>query len=274
MVKQSLGFNKKRKSTRFLRLFIGIVVVAVVVFVISWFVRLPIFVINSIQINGADSDIAPLLQTAADKTLEGNYMGIFSRRSIITYPRSGLAKNLKDISPRIDSVIVHADGLHQILIAVIEKTPSVIACPELPDFDNHSLTGCYLVDKNGFAFQNVPDSYPQTYARFYAPDATLGSFVASSSRFSQLQNAYDTVSQKGINVQGILIKPGYEYEMYVKGKSDMTVIYFNEAQPIMKEISNLITFWSNGVVASSSSSSSPSSLEYIDVRYGSNIFYR
>ncbi len=244
--------------------------VAVVIFVISWFVRLPTFVINSIQINGADSDIAPLLQIAADKTLEGNYMGIFSRRSIITYPRSALVKNLMNLSPRIDSVIVHADGLHQILIAVIEKTPSAIACPELPDFDNHSLTGCYLVDKNGFAFQNVPDSYPQTFDHFYAPAAILGSFIASSTRFSQLQNAYDIVSQNGINVQGILIKPDYEYEMYVKGKSDMTVIYFNEVQPILKEISNLITFWSNSAVASSSTSS----LEYVDVRYGSNIFYR
>jgi len=234
--------------------------------VVSWLTKLSVFTINSIQITGADSDIAPTLQTVAEQTLFGNYLGIFSRKSIVTYPRSALVRSLRAVSPRIDDVVVRIDGLHQILIAIIEKVPSAIACPELPDFDNMSIADCYLVDQSGLAFQKTTDSFPQTFNRYYVPDSVLGSNIASSTKFLQLQKAYDSVKANNIDVLAILLKPNNEYEMYVKSpqKSDMTVIYLNEAQPIPDEISNLITFWTHAT----------STLEYIDVRYGSNIFYR
>jgi hypothetical protein len=65
----------------------------------------------------------------------------------------------------------------------------------------------------------------------------------------------------------ILIKDDGEYEMYAND----AFIYFNNKRSIVEQLKNLIEFWNHNKNENSAGSTS---YESINIKYGSNNFYR
>lgn len=291
-MRQSSSFSQKRRLKRVFGSLGMLVLLALIIWGLSWFSHASFMHINFVQITGADQDIVPVLQSVAEQSLDGNYLGLFSKRNALIYSRSSLISALRRADPRIDMVNVSLSGFHQVSVSVTQRTPAAMVCSGFPDFDpaqaNDSPDQCYFTDTAGYVYARAPKFSGQPYETYYMPElpdsvasssdnAVLGQYATTTEEFTRLHELYAGAKTAGIDVRALLVNAGGEYEMYasrpLSTTSDPIVIYFDSGSSLSKQLSNLTTFWSQSS-AIPRNRHATSSLEYIDVRYGSNVFYR
>jgi len=183
-------------------------------------------------------------------------------------------------SPRILSSDVSRDGWNGIVVSVSEKPPAAIVCGNLPDFSaNDALSDdgdCYAADASGYLFEKMPATGgAQQYVRYYIPSLpdsqVIGTQATSSAEFTALQSFVAGARSAGIKPEAVLMKDGGEYEMY--SDDPFIVVYFNDKAGLSAELSDLTAFWSH-MSSRSAAAGADQGFEYIDLRYGSNVFYR
>ena len=297
--RQSKRFVERKK----LYLTLTIVLVAICVgtcgFSLVKLINLNAFSIQIVQVSGAGDDIKPTLEAAALDAVQGNYLGILSKSSTLIYPVRAVRDSVLKSSPRIASVSVSRQGLQALVVSITEKTPAALVCANLPDFEGNSLmfgnsNDCYFADDSGYIYGAAPSFSGDIYNRYYVPNLTdnassssvIGTFATSTGQFRALQGLFAELKDASIGAKAMLMKASGEFELYVRNPdqgggdatasssdSDMAVIYFNDSHPLSGQSSNLLSFWKN-MRDTAASKREPLSFEYVDVRYGSNVFYR
>ncbi len=288
---QSKSFARTRRERRIWASGLIVVVLLAWVFVMSRISWLGVFIIENVQVYGADPDIVPALRDAALSQLDGSYIGLFSRANDLLYPKQDIAAAVRAASPRIQDVDVRRAGGHGLAINVTERLPAAIVCAELPDLSD-DIAGdpdCYLADETGLIFQSAPTSSPQTYRRYFEPDlaSPLGSYATSTAKFTELQSFFDSVHDAGIVPLGLLLKDGGEYELYIANpaplasaahatstdaRPDIAVIYFNDVSSTTQELSNLLAFWKKKLQEGQSKGVLPR-FEYIKLQFAPDVIY-
>ena len=294
--KQSKKYVERTKMQIILVSLLSIFCLAIYGFSLTRFINLEVFDIRAFNISGADPDIAPQLEAAAIDALQGEYLGALSRSSTLVYPSRALQSVLEKASPRIFSVSLKRRGLQALTISVKEKTPAALVCANLPDFDGSALSfgesdNCYFADQTGYVFKAAPSFSENIYNRYYLPNLAsnisssdpTGTFATSTEEFLALQGLFKELKSLSIAAEAILMKDAGEYELYVRNPSqtgtastsdsDMAVVYFDDSRPFKEQISNFISFWKD-MTDKAYAKHEPLSFEYIDIRYGSNVFYR
>jgi hypothetical protein len=297
VAQQSQSFTrKKREHTVF---FWTIVILATFswVSVISHLSYLKFFAISVIEIKGVSQDIHGTVRAAANEALKGDYFNLLSRSNILLYPTQDIIENIEKTAPRVNDVKVERHGRNSLLITIKEKEPAAMVCSNFPDFGrSHELNmekdECAFADETGALYDVAPAISGTMYNRYYVPAladlststiSRLGLYATSTEEFARLQEFYEALKKEKLEVQGILFKPGGEYEAYVsnppaknadqEGSLVTAVIYFNNSRPLDVELTHLILFWTHALEDARIKGRTPS-YEYIDVRYGSNIFFR
>ncbi len=297
--RQSKRFAEKRRNRSLLFYLLIVVCVFSWGFSVSRFTRLSILTIYTVNVQGADEDIINPLQAAAINSIDGDYLGLFSKSNTLIYPKREIIKKIKEASLKVESIDVHRAGANTLTVIVKEKNPEAIICAALPDFDGNNLSiadseNCYFADANGFIFSEAPLFSGHIYNRYYVPnlpnattslDGIVGSYIASTSKFSSLQRLYGEMKKEGLNPAAILMNEGGEYELYAQNSiataiaptslselNDIMVIYFNDKHSFDEQLANLFSFW-NHMMVNKAGKDLPE-FEYIDVRYGTNVFYR
>ncbi|MEK9177899.1 MAG: hypothetical protein AAB777_02130 [Patescibacteria group bacterium] len=282
---QSREFINNRRKRIIWGCALGVAVAVSWLFVASNLTHLAVFDIQAINIKGADSNINNALEAAVFQAIQGNYFGLFSKSNSFIYPKKAIRQSLENSDTRVNNVIVSRNGLHSLDITVNEKTPAAVFCVNLPNWDGtllsfDSLDSCYLVDGTGLAFMNASTSHIGIN-RYYMPNIAnntlsagiIGIRVASTTAFRALQSFYNSARNYGIDVRALLVKGAGEYELYAGTDSGVIVVYFNEINGLDNELTALISFW-NDVSQKTNGKNGKMKLDSIDLRYGSNIFYR
>lgn len=282
---QSRNFLKKKKGRGISIAALAIVSAVSWVFALSRLTHLAWFTIDSVKVIGADPDIANSLRAAAEAALKGDYIKLFSKSNSFLYPSKRIIEAVEAASPRLRDVAIEKDGLNSLVVSVNEKEEVAAVCDALPDFSFAGLNSkdarCYAVDPTGFVFKpidNIADRDNRYYNPNIAPIGTpIGSYIALTTEFRALQSFYGGVREVGINPEGVLVKDGGEYELYARNpgdsaSNDSMVVYFNDSNGIATELSNLVSFWKHAI--DSAAPNKAVAFEYIDLRYGSNVFYR
>lgn len=295
-MRQSKSFSKQQRAKMIFRTVVFLIGLAVFLAVTSWLSKLSFWSINSIQIGGIDQSGVPALQAGVENILNGSYLGIFSKRNIILYPKSAINAYLKDHDSKIEDANIHVEGLHQLSISLITKVPRAIVCPTFPDSDiigtaTSTPEGCYYSDDQGQLFTKAPvmsnDIYPVYFTPDLLDDVSSSTLPVVLSNFSQFQSAYLALKSAGLDVQAMLINDNGEYEFYVnypvvysskkisptssKEEIHTVFVFMNNDRPLKNQVDNFLLFWPRIQPAGSVATTS---LDYIDVRYGSNVFYR
>lgn len=286
---QSKKFVERRQMRGLLVLSLVFISIVSWVFALSRLSMLDALTIRTIEVKGIDQSVAANLQAAALNAIQGDYLGIFSRSNALIYPHDAVADAVQASSPRIAAVKVSRNGVRGLSVTVSERDPAAVICANLPEFAADGLASgdpspCYFADAEGYIYMAVAAASLDGHHRYYVPalgdssssttDAVIGAHAASAGSFAALQGFYDRALESGIPVLSILIKDGGEYEMYAgTSGSDTAVIYFNDARPLAEELDNLIAFWKR-MASEAQAGGKGMSFEYIDVRYGSNVFYR
>lgn len=280
---QSQLFRSRRKRR------LSLILVAVLLGLVSWaylisrLSYIPILAIDDVRVYGARPDLVPKLRAAAFQALQGNRLGILSRSNILIYPRREISARVASSSERLATVYVERDGLHAVRISVTEKGPAAIVCDDLPNFNSEGEVAlgdrCYFADDKGIIFDKAATSTVEGVIRYYIPETLsdpLGKPATSTAEFSALQSFVRATEVMGMSPKAVLMKDAREYELYIENPADpseLTVIYFNTGAALGREVSNLAAFW-NSMITSPKTKGPKPSFEYIDVRYGSNVFYR
>ncbi len=289
----SRSLHERRRK----RLWIG--AVAALLGLVFWgffFVRLASledFLIEDVQVNGADADILPAIRSAAYRSIQGSYLGLFPKSDIFIYPHDAVAAAVVRSASRIVSAKTGRDGLHTLTIAVVEKDPAALVCADLPNFDDSGALApaddCYAADASGLVFKRmatISTSTAPTYDRLYVPSlsdaSAVGSFATTTAEFRALRSFMAGAKAAGIKAEGVLLKDGGEYELYAdnpaglpggKASTSLAVVYLNDRAGFASELSDLTAFWSN-MVASSTADAATLEFEYVDLRYAPSVFYR
>jgi len=269
---QSKKFATHRQIKVYFFGFLAIVAVFAFVFLLSKITYINSFKIKDFVINGVGEEVALPIRKQVGEILNGSYLGLFSKANTFLYPHDSLVANIQSSLPQIQSLKISRNGLSGLKIDIVPKNPSATVCTSLPEFgDDHSLKigdNCYLVDWSGQIFATGGLASGNIYfipsiAENMTNDSSLIlSYVASTSEFVALQNFYEGARDVELKPRFILVKENGEYEMF----ADDVIIYFNNLRRIEEQLNNLVSFWKN-------SKYSKSDLEYIDVRYGSSVFY-
>jgi hypothetical protein len=296
--RQSQSFTKKKREHRVF--FWAIVVLAVFSWmsVMSHLSYLRFFSISVIEITGVSQEIHPIVRAAANEAIQGDYFNLLSRSNILLYPEKGIIESIERSTPRVEEVKVERQGRNSLFITIREKEPSALVCANFPDFDEyHQLNlgndACAFADSKGILYDTAPAISGTMYNRYYIPEIgdvsttsleRLGLTATTTAEFIALQGLYESLKAKKMEVKGILFKPAGEYEAYISnlrpksvvegGETVATaVIYFNSARPLNVQFDNLVLFWEHAIEDAKTKGRTPV-YEYIDVRYGSNVFFR
>lgn len=126
---------------------------------------------------------------------------------------------------------------------------------------------CSFADKQGIIFEKVATSSDKIYFKYYSSNEI------NQDKFIQLQNFVKNVENSGIIATGLLLSEDGSYELYIKNVDQSTaVVYFDDRTSLDKVVSNLSVFWKNSLNKKIGSDLIPN-FEYINLRFGNNIFY-
>lgn len=287
---QSERFSRNRHRRLIVGLSATLIALISWLFVLSRLSDLQALAITDIRVYGADPDITGNLEAAASSSIQGSYLGIFSKSDSLIYPKAAVKQAVGSSSPRLATVNVMRNGLHGLTVSVTEKIPAAVICADLPNLDSGESgvpidsTDCYLADRTGFIFKQASmasTSQDRNYDVYYAPNlqaVPVGTFATSTNEFASVVSFVSGVKAAGLAPQGVLIKDSGEYELYLRNPSNPEgpiIVYWDTSADVSRELSDLSAFW-NGIASGSAKVAvkDPSQLEYIDIRYGSNVFYR
>lgn len=273
---QSKKFVAHKKTQKYFIWFLFAFNIFLLFFCLSKITYIDFLTIKNISVYGTRDNISIDIQNKVLELLDHSYLGIFSKSNSLLYPKSLLLASIQSVAPQVQSLKIERDGLQGLRISVTEKTPKARVCAGLPDVSVgddtiDEISDCYVTDWSGLIFDKASTSTDPSLNLYFIPSlgdisttslqSIFTKYATSTEEFILLQNFYDSTKKAGLSPSFILIKDKGEYEMY----ADDTVIYFNDQRPIVEELQNLITFWK---------SASSTKYESIDIRYGSNIFYR
>ncbi len=250
--------------------------------------QLETFNISTIEIYGADNDIASGLKDIADQKITGDYLGIIPKSSFFFYPKSDIIASVSQASPRISKVELDRGSLNTLLLKVEEKKSDIIGCLSLPEFNGNEIVPedqgeCFAIDGQGILFKAIDfnkDIESHIYFRALHDDnatTSIGNSIADPVVLSKLESVFDFFKKNNINSRSVLLKDAGEYEFYIDNKNthnpedDFAVLYMNNARSVDEQLQNFTLFWNK---ARDNKDIKNKSFEYIDVRYGSNVFFR
>ncbi|MDE2038286.1 MAG: hypothetical protein KGI69_03650 [Patescibacteria group bacterium] len=294
--RQSDSFARRRRSRAAIGAAAGLAALASWAFVAVRLAGASFMTVSTINVYGADPDIVPAIQAAAAGALDGTYAGLFPRSDVWIYPHADVAEAVASSSPRIRTASVSRGQGNALDVSVTERVPAAVICPGFPNEDDSGAMQpsgtCYYADDRGYIFEEAPAQPAPGLGLYYMPALAsggtaaagiLGSFATSSAEFAALQAFVEDAQAAGISSQAVLAKDGGEYELYADGlgaegqgatsSKSLTVIYFDDAGGLAGELADLRAFWLNAEATGRAKGQLPG-FEYIDVRYGSNVFYR
>jgi hypothetical protein len=278
--------SKKFVTNKHLKKYLSLLIFALSIFLfflcLSKLTYVKALTIQNVTVSGTRDEISNLVKEQVGTMLKGAYLGIFAKTNAFLYPHDKLVASIQASAPQIKSLTVNRNGLSGLRIDIVEKNPVAKICPFLPEFDDdHNLkiyNNCYYSDWSGQIFDLADGATTTTENIYFVPSlaenasssqSLLLGFATSTQEFINLQNFYDGARRADLKPTFVLLKADGEYEMYAND----VIIYFNSLRPLDEQLVNLVSFWkheSNKKYINNRESG----FEYIDVRYGSNVFYR
>jgi hypothetical protein len=306
-IQSEKSLRKRRKKVIF-AVVLFVVAIGSVVTALSFFSRAGFLQIQSVEVTGSAplSIVSPdAVQKEIDQALTGNWLYLFSKNSLFLYPKNAIRAKLLSDFPAIASIDFKSQGSFlgfgrhiSIQATVTERAPFALAC-------DSAGTKCFYTDSSGFVYAPAPDFSNGIYVRYgLLPSSVSLSAVTSSSTpifmgiisgkplvdpvtFAAVKKIVGAISGMGLNVIGDDIGAdafGAENQITIAiassslAKSNpagafasstiMTVLYFNENEPVDTELRYFSEFWQN------QATSTAPNFQYVDMRYGKDIVYK
>jgi cell division septal protein FtsQ len=242
-----------------------LIVLASLVWGMSWVSYLPQFSIDSVSISGAEQIPQPLIQNYVESILHDGSHRMFSRSNIVLYPRSVIEEAVESFFPRIKSAKISRESLlaTAITVAVEERKPFAQWCE----------ARCYIMDEGGFIFAEASNattlSIPTTHYVFRGGIASSTHPIGQRFALAHLPGILvllELLGQAGFNPEGGSIDNDQDFLIPFAEGFTLKVSFGQDANTLTKNLQL--------VLSSEPLKGKESQLEYIDLRFDNRVYYK
>jgi len=272
---KSAKYLEKKRKRLIINIILGSICVLILLCLAIVILRLSFLQIKTIEVSGATSLPASEIQMVVFNELDGYYLSLIPKTSIFFYPKSRINAVFRKEYPKIVSHEVEIRGISVIEVNLIEREPNVMVCEGY--VDDESVDSCFFADKSGLVYEKVNDDYLGEFFKYYlntsSTTISLGSNFIDKNKFIEIQKFINDLNATIIEATGLLIGDDGSYELYIINRDgSRAVVYMDDRTPLDRTMNNLVLFWQNVINKKIGLSHVPN-FEYINLRFGKNIFY-
>ena len=271
------GLARKKRRAIFLRKSAIAGVVFLVVFIlIIYGLHRPGINFQKITVSGTIVLKQSTVEQTVRDNLDGKYFYLVPRSNALFFPKGKIEEELYDNYKRIRSLEIKREGLTELFIAVSERSERYLWCGRTVIFSRTPENDCYFIDSGGYLFSKAPFYSGNVYLEFYGPLATgensnpAGGTVLSESDFEKIIWLVESLDKIGLMSGMILTKTDGDFEIYLKERGKIIVSGKND---FVKNIENLKTALATEPLVTKMEKERVA-LEYFDLRFGNNVYYR
>ncbi len=260
-----MPLRARRRRVRALIVFGALVLVAGLLYGVSYVSYLPQFNISSISVSGARGISDELIRGSVETVLDDGSYHILSRRNVLLYPRAAMEQEVVKSFPLIKSArIAHSSLLStSITVEVEERQPFARWCAT-------AESDCYFMDDGGFIYAPA-DAQATSSTRYVfsggiaSSSAPLGqSFVRA--HLSGVLSLLKFLGQAGFTPQGAHVEGEQDILVPLQEGFLLKASFGADAGTLVKNLQL--------VLASDVLQGKRSSLEYVDLRFGNRVYYK
>jgi len=253
------------------RLLAGTLMVSSLILATQWILTRPNYLIKKVVIEGIKSISGQEMRSLVSDKLDGSYLGIIPRSSIIFYPREKIAGVLGDYFRSLESAAIYIGRDKSLVISVEERTPQFIWCRETGSVPAEQ---CFFMDRGGYIFDEAGGESLESYIRFdgfiNGIDNPIGRFYISSERFADISSFLGELARIGLHPKNFLVNDSGEYVINLK--SDTYLLVSNDAD--FEDVLSNINSVRNDPDLKKLFIEDILPFEYIDLRLNKKIYYK
>ena len=261
------SLSRRRHRRKIWRRNLLIAVVVIIVAGVSSLFFLPSLMITGVNVSGTAIVSSDAVVQSTENILAGRYLFIFPKSDTLVYPKNEIVSSLEKQFPAINSVKISRGGFHGLNIAISERQPAALWCTGFS-----TSSPCDLMDATGFIFAPAAEISGPSYLRFLDQLATssppIGQYYLPAADFQSLFAFLDNLPT--LNLQPATIEPLAPSDWQVNLVSSGS-LYVSGSESYDDTFANLSTLLSNPTFKSQFTTQK---LEYLDLRYGTKIFYK
>lgn len=270
----SLG-GRRRKMFRIKMVLLASVIV-VIIGIFAWLLRLPEVTIHTVNIGGNNITKEEDIRIIADRHLAETYFFLVPKNSEFFLPKKAIKEELEETFTRIEVVTVSLQGGDTLNVEVIERAPNSLWCGTLYLNTEENLGNCYFIDNSSYVYAKAPDFTGNIFFKYFgqllneewsSSTTPLGETVMEQTEFDGITVFLETFKEIGYIPVSFTKNPNGDFS--IRMESGVEILY-SEGVRLSVILDNL-----QSVVESDSFSEiSQEQLEYIDLRFGSKVYYK
>lgn len=219
--------------------------------------------VKSVEVSSSDLVDGNEIKTRAENIIAGNKFVFFPKTNKFLIPKDEIEQDILKDFPRVDSIDASMNG-SVLMLAILERKPDYLWC-EVQD-----SSGCYLLDRFGFAFAPAPTYSGPTYLELqssFGTEPVIGRSFLPKQDFILLVDFVERVKKQGLKIDHISIAE--DSSKLVLGSK--TAILFKPKQDLKVLGDNIELILKNTRILAEDSLDD---LEYLDLRFGNKVYYK
>ncbi len=276
---QSAKYLQKKRKRLLKNLSLGVAGAIALIALLIFIFTLEPLQISTINVTGTKTLSVEEIRSAVNATLQGKYLNIIPKTSGLFFSEEKTRQELLNSFKKIHSVEFDHKDLDTLNISITESIPQAIVCEGFRE--DERWDDCFYVDEKGYIFEKSSQFSDGVYLKYFvnmdSDPLTIGTSFMDEVKFKELQSFAKKFNDAEISVTGILVGALGSYELYIRNSDQsVTVIYFDDVNPLDKTFSNFIAFWQSAKdnkLGERTGTSTAPVFDYINLRFGNNIFY-
>ncbi|NTV44080.1 MAG: hypothetical protein HGA67_00075 [Candidatus Yonathbacteria bacterium] len=266
--------EKRKEQTRILkrRIILFACMAVTLTGVLAWGSGMSQISIADVRVEGTMLADAGAIKANVEHNLEGRYGYLFSKRNILLFSKKAIIADVLASFHRIEVVTLGHDAGNILVVTVTERKPSLVWCPapvsdDIVSSGTISPISCYFTDRDGIIYAPAPTFSAPVFFTWYGPllDAARsaeGNRFLSPDEFATVSGIVEEIKRAGIKPLSGTI--GVEDIRMATGT--IGDVIFKRGQNASEVVNNL--------TAARKAIPSDVLLEYVDLRFGTKVFYK
>lgn len=252
--------------------------VVLVIFVLSIFVsKIDKINISKITIKNEGSSIAENeIKNIVEKNIEGNFFSLYPKTNIFFYQKNKIETDIYQKFNKIKNVDVENVGFNGIKITIEERSPYGLWCGSEIKVEEK----CYFLDETGYIYSEAPTFSGNVFFKNYGgikEKNPIGMIFLGSEKFKEISFFIKSMKDIDLSPFSFFAKENDDYEIYLEDSSHKYnfsggKIIFNKSDNLGEIFNNLKTILKENALTKEFDHAVQ--LDYIDLRFGSKIFYK
>lgn len=243
---------------------LGILSIIAVLVGVVLCIRAPRFQVARVVVDGTNVADPEAVSQAVLTDLEGNYLYILPKTSIVLVSTDTIETRIREQFPRFKDVRVERDSMHSLKVTVVEYPGVYLWCDD----------ACSFMDETGTVFADAPYFSGSAYLKIYSGERQAYPFrPVSTELLATISYLYDRL--QSIDITPLSMRLTTEDTLVVSfiHYSTTAIIYFDPTSDVDSALETLYSALRTAPLSRMYHNSS-AVLEYLDTRFGNKVIYK